>query len=466
MVEHFTSSLDVDQKLYLYDIMGSMAHLAGLKSIGVISQNTFEKLLQGLDEVKGFIETQNISGFEDIHSLVENKLIDFAGKEGKRIHTARSRNDQIVTDERMYVKEAAYRLISALINVEENIVFLAAKHTDCIIAAYTHLQMAQPVLVAHYLLSYYQKFSRDMEGFFNCFDGADSLPLGAAACVGSGYPLDRELVAELLKFSKTDTNSMDTVSSRDFILDIIYSCAKAMLHLSNICEDFIIYASQEFSLIEIDDAYCTGSSIMPQKKNPDLLELIRAKSALVNGNLAQMLMLLKGLPSTYNRDLQEDKKILFSALGQTYASMELFSELLKNVEFKPIDKKVEGSFIQATDIADYLVKKGESFRNSHNIVGRLVGYCIANGKDLKDVSIEELKGFSPYFGKDYYDCINILSCIDSKKVDCGTSSSSVGANLKQAEKDIDVWKNRAGKLKKRIPEYEKMKKKLMHSHKG
>ncbi|MGM0365956.1 MAG: argininosuccinate lyase [Actinomycetota bacterium] len=460
LVEDFTSSLGIDRKLYLYDIMGSMAHLAGLKSIGIVGQDTFKKLAEGLEKVKHYVETGKLSGYEDIHSLVEKKLIDFVGEEGKKIHTGRSRNDQVATDERMYAKEAVYSLIEELINLQENMIGLAQRQKDCIIAAYTHMQMAQPVLVAHYLLSYFEKFSRDMDGLFNCFDSADSLPLGAAACTGSGYPLNRDLVASLLKFSKKDANSMDSVSSRDFMLDIIYCCSKLMLHLSQISEDLIIYATHQFSQVEIDDAFCTGSSIMPQKKNPDLLELIRGKSAVVTGNLTQMITLLKGLPSTYNRDLQEDKRILFSAVDQTFACVEVFGRLLEKIEFKPVDKKAAGTFIQATDIADYLVKKGESFRNSHNTVGRLVGYCIQNRKDLEDLSLEELKEFSKYFGKDYYSSISLDSCIDSKVVDCGTSRQSVKLNLGKAEERIKGWKLEAGKLKEKIPDYEKLKQKL------
>jgi len=459
LVDQFTGSLDVDQKLYLYDIMGSMAHLAGLKSIGIVDQNTFEKLLDGLDKVKQYIEAHALSGYEDIHSLVESKLIEIVGEEAKKIHTARSRNDQVVTDERMYAKQVVYGLIGGLIKLQKNIIGLAEKQKDCIIAAYTHLQMAQPVLVSHYLLSFFVKFSRDMDCFFNCFYSADSLPLGAAACTGSGYSLDRDLVASLLKFSKKDSNSMDTVSSRDFMLDIIYCCSKVMLHLSRISEDLIIYASQEFSYVEIDDAFCTGSSIMPQKKNPDILELIRGKSAIVTGSLTQMMILLKGLPSTYNRDLQEDKNIFFSAIEQTTACMEVFAKLLENIKFKPISK-IEGNFVQATDIADYLVKKGESFRNSHNIIGRLVGYCAKNSRDLADLSMEELKKFSPYFGQDYYSCISIDSCIDSKKVDCGTSRQSVELNLKKAKEAIKNWELKVTRLKEKIPEYDKLKQEI------
>ncbi len=460
LVDDFTGSLHLDQQLYLYDIMGSMAHAAGLKSIGVLDQEPFEKILEGLDLVKKDLEKKPPSGYEDIHSFIESRLVDFAGEAGKKIHTARSRNDQVVTDERMYVKQSAYDLITGVIALQENMVALAEKQKGCIIAAYTHLQMAQPVLAAHYLLSFFAKFSRDLKGFFSCFDAADSLPLGSAACVGSGYALDRDLVASLLKFSQKDANSMDAVSSRDFMLDMVYCCAKAMLHLSQISEDFIIYASQEFSQIAIDDAFCTGSSIMPQKKNPDVLELVRAKSALVAGNLTQMMMLLKGLPSTYNRDLQEDKTILFAAVGQTGACMQVFAKLLDHMAFKPVDEKIKGSFIQATDIADYLVGKGVSFRDSHQIVGRLVGYCHKNNKDLQEASLAELNRFSPHFDQDYYSCLKLGACIDSKKVDCGTGTKSVEQNLKKAKQDIKTWKLQADGLKQKLPQYQELKEAL------
>ncbi len=460
LVEGYTNSLDLDKKLYLYDIMGSMAYLGGLKSIGIVDKVTSDKILDGLEKVKYYIETHSVSGYEDIHSLVENKLIEYAGPEAKKIHTGRSRNDQVVVDERMYAKDASYTLVTNLVKLQKSLVDLAQKEKDCIIAAYTHLQIAQPVLAAHYLLSFFEKFSRDIEGFSNCFNASDSLPLGAAACTGSGFALDRELMASLLKFSKQDPNSMDTVSNRDFILDIIYCCSKTMLHLSQISEDFVVYSSHEFSLIEIDEAFCTGSSIMPQKKNPDLLELTRARSAVVAGNLTQALMLLKGLPSTYNRDLQEDKEILFSAVERTCSSIAVFTRLLENIKFKPLGERIKGTFIQATDVADYLVKKGASFRDSHNIVGKLVGHCIQNNKDLNELSLKELKEFSPYFDKYYYDSIDIGNCIDSKKVDCGTSRKSVLKNLARAQEKLEGWKDEAEKLKEKIPQYEKLKREL------
>jgi len=456
LVDKFTGSLDIDKDLYIYDIMGSMAHAAGLNSAGIIDDATFAKLVQGLDEVKQSIEKGPLSGFEDIHSLVESRLIEKVGEAGKKIHTGRSRNDQVVTDERLYAKQAIVQLLEGLIDLQSSLLNLAEKNINTVIPAYTHLQKAQPVLAAHYLLSFFTKFTRDLDSLAGCFKACDSLPLGAAACVGSGYKLDRKLIAKLLKFSALDYNSLDTVSSRDFMLDIIYACSKVMLHLSRISEDFIIYASQEFSYIEIDDAFCTGSSIMPQKKNPDVLELIRGKSAVVMGNLNQLMMLLKGLPMAYNRDLQEDKGILFEAVGHTAKSIEIFAALLQNMEFKPAEDKLKGSFMQATDIADYLVAKGESFRNSHNIVGRLVAYCVEKGIDFDQLTPQELQEFSPYFTDDFYQVINIESCIDSKKVDCGTSRSSVEKNIKDAGETLHAKSSLLVNLKQKLINYEQL----------
>jgi argininosuccinate lyase len=321
------------------------------------------------------------------------------------------------------------------------------------------MQKAQPVLFAHYLMSYFQKFERDSKSFFNNFESCDSLPLGAAACTGSGYALDRELLKKLLRFKNLDKNSMDTVGSRDFILDFIFSCTKVMMHLSGFCEDLIIYNSNEFSYIDIDEAFCTGSSIMPQKKNPDILELIKGKSSIVMGNLFQLFVLLKGLPSTYNRDLQEDKKILFSVCSEILPSINIFSRLIENIKLKEpeINKALKEGFLEATDIADYLVKKGESFRKAHNITGEIIKFCLDKKISFKDIELEELKKYSPYFEDDICSYTDIYSCISNKEVDCGTAKKQVILNIKNAEEKLKTDEQKLKVIASRVPSFEEIK---------
>lgn len=459
-VDKFTSSIDVDKELYLHDITGTAAHVIGLKKIGIITESELKKILDGLKKIKKSIESGKLDTgiYEDIHSLVENELGKIIGKAAMKIHTGRSRNDQVVLDEKLFIKEAIIDLLSKIIALQKNIIEISMKSTDIIIPAYTHMQKAQPVLISHYLMSFFQKFERDKAGFFSNYEGSDSLPLGAAACAGSGFDLDRKLLKKLLGFKYLDSNSMDTVGNRDFIIDFIYSCCKTMLHLSRFCEDLIIYNTGEFSFIEIDESFCTGSSIMPQKKNPDILELIRGKSSIVMGNLLQLIILLKGLPSTYNRDLQEDKKILFSAYRETSSSIEIFTKLLEKIKFNTskIAGSLNDSFIESTDVADYLVKKGENFRKAHNIVGKIVKYCIDNKITFTDLKLDKLKVYSAFFEKDIYEYANIKSCISNKKTDCGTSKKQVVANIESAVKKIKSSVMELKRIKEKIADFNKI----------
>ncbi len=459
-VEKFTSSVDIDKNLYLYDITGTAAHVTGLYKIGIITEKELKEIFHGLEKVKKNIEEGNIDIdlHEDIHSLIENELNKAVGNTAMKIHTGRSRNDQVVLDERLFLKDAVIDTLSKIIILQENIIKVAQKAIDIIIPAYTHMQKAQPVLLSHYLMSYFQKFERDTESFFSNFETVDYLPLGAAACAGSGYKVDRKLLKKLLEFKYLDSNSMDTVGSRDFIIDFIYSCSKTMMHLSRFCEDLIIYNSNEFSFVEIDDTFCTGSSIMPQKKNPDVLELIRGKSSLVMGNLLQLMILLKGLPSTYNRDLQEDKKILSSAYLETASSIEIFSKLLKKIKFNPAEIKctLKDGFLEATDIADYLVKKGESFRKAHNVVGKIVRSCIDKKISFAEIKLGELKSYSPYFESDVYKYADIESCVSNKKVSCGTEKGQVISNIESGKKKIKDSEHKLKSLTLRVPEFKKI----------
>ena len=444
-VEDFTYSIDIDKSLYLHDLTGTAAHVIGLKKISIINDAELKKILVGLIEIKQKIENNSISidQYEDIHSLVENELYSLIGEPALKIHTGRSRNDQVVLDERLFCKDIIISLGSGVIGILESILKLSEKNAGIIFPAYTHLQKAQPVSLSHYLLSYFDKFYRDFGRLGQDFENCDSMPLGAAACAGSGYKLDCRMIADILGFKNLGTNSMDIVGSRDFIIDMVYSCSMIMMHLSRFCEDLIIYNSDEFSYIEIEETYCTGSSIMPQKKNPDLLELIRGKSSLVIGNLVQILVLLKGLPSTYNRDLQEDKKILFSAIEDTLGSVNIFGKLLLKIKFNEsvITEKLKLGFLEATDMADYLVKKGETFRNAHHIIGNIVKYCIESGKTIPDLSIAQLKKFSGLFEDDIFKKIEMEACLNAKDVDCGTSASKVSEKTGLAKSRIKELKS-------------------------
>lgn len=459
--EKFTSSIELDKNLYLYDIMGTAAYAAGLWKIGIITGDELKKILYGLEKVKKNIEKDRIDTviYEDIHSLVENELGKEIGDVALKIHTGRSRNDQVILDEKLFLKEAMVDALGKIIVLQNNIINWAKNTLDIIIPAYTHMQKAQPVLFSHYLMSYFHKFNRDSESLFNNFELCDSLPMGAAACTGSGYNLDRKLLKKLLRFKNLDQNSMDTVGSRDFIIDFIFSCSKIMMHLSRFCEDLIIYNSIEFSFIEIEESFCSGSSIMPQKKNPDILELIRGKSSLVMGNLLQSMMLLKGLPSTYNSDLQEDKKILFDAYKETISSVSIFSKLIENIKLNKskIDDALKEGFLEATDIADYLVRKGESFRKAHNITGRIIRFCIDKKISFKDMKLEELKEYSPYFESDVYGYADMHSCISNKKVDCGTARRQVILSISNAEKKIKTDTRKLEIVAGRIPSLEEIK---------
>jgi argininosuccinate lyase len=455
LAESFTASINIDRDLYLYDITGTAAYVIGLNDAGIISNEELKEIVGGLKKVKEKIEAGKIEAghYEDIHSLIEYELGKITGDSAGKIHTGRSRNDQIVVDELLFLKDAIISEIKLLIDLEKTLLGIAEVNIDLVFPAYTHMQKAQPVLLSHHLLSFFERFLRNISKLFENFEGSDFMPLGAAACTGSGYDINRNLLKQILKFKKTGSNSMDIVGSRDYFLDFIYNCSSIMLNLSRFSEDLIIYNSNEFSYIEIDDSFCTGSSIMPQKKNPDILELIRGKCSIVVGNLMQLMMLLKGLPSTYNGDIQEDKKIVFNAYNETIGSLSVFTKLMENVSFneRAIAKSLEGGFLEATNAADYLVKKGLSFRKSHNIIGNIVKYCIENKVKLGEVPLAKLKEYSLYFDKDFYKSINISSCIDSKTTDCGTNKKQVSGKINSGKKIIESLDGKLSDLHDRIP---------------
>jgi argininosuccinate lyase len=411
-----------------------------------------------MKEIKDEIESGkvNYDGYEDIHSLIELELEKKLPRVAGKIHTGRSRNDQIVTDELLFLKSAIAETMDRIVRLLDSLADKAEKNFDLVFPAYTHMQKAQPVMVAHYLLSYCEKFLRSAGKLAANFESCDFLPLGSGACSGSGYPINRELLAKILKFGNLSSNSMDAVSSREYIMDYIYSCTVIMQNLSRFCEDLIIFNTQEFSYIEISDAFCTGSSIMPQKKNPDILELIRGKSALVAGNLMQILTLMKGLPLVYNSDMQEDKKILFDAIRETNSSIEIFTEFLGNMEFNrgKLLQSCKTGFMDATDAADYLVRKGMAFREAHNTVGRIVAYCIDNDITLSETGLQILKQYSQLFEEDFYGSIEIGSCIDAKVTGCGTSRESVRKNLHDTKSGLKKLYEKLDFLNSRIPDFD------------
>ena len=456
--EKFTSSILTDKKLYVQDITGSAAYAIGLKSIGIITNDELGTILRGLKTVKSLIEKGEIdfSAYEDIHSLVEYELLKIVGEPAAKIHTGRSRNDQIVTDELLYMKASITDTVLRTINLLKLISDKANAYRHLMMPAYTHMQKAQPVLVSHYLLSFFEKFSRSAGRLFENFEACDYLPLGSAACTGSGYEIDTKLIKKTLKFGRTASNSMDVVAGREYIIEYLFGLSMLMINLSRFCEDLIIFNTREFSFIEIDDAFCTGSSIMPQKKNPDILELVRGKSAVVIGNLFSVMTLFKGLPSTYNSDMQEDKKLLFNAESQTKECIDIFGRVLANTVFKEkvIMQSVKIGFLEATDAADYLVRKGESFRSAHHIIGRIVRYCIDNGFGLGELKIEQLKQYSKYFDNDFYKAIEMENCINAKTAAGGTSRTNVDNKIKESLKVIGTYKARLRSLYERIPDFD------------
>ena len=370
---------------------------------------------------------------EDIHMNIESILTERIGPAGKKLHTARSRNDQVAVDLRLYLKEEIEAIITLLTELNAALTELAKANQDTVMPGYTHLQRAQPVTLAFHLLAYREMFRRDIRRFENCYEGTDSLPLGSGALAGTTYDTDRDWLAKTLGFSKICQNSMDAVSDRDFAIEFISCCSIAMMHLSRFCEELILWSSSEFGFIEMDDAFCTGSSIMPQKKNPDMAELIRGKTGRVYGDLMTLLTVMKGLPLAYNKDMQEDKRPVFDAGDTLKSSLEIFIKMITTMKVRAevMEKAVKSGFMNATDAADYLVSKGLPFRDCHEIIGRIVLYCIEQGKAIEELSLEELKRFSDKFEPDIYEKIDIRACIKAKKSKGSTSFESVERMLKE-----------------------------------
>jgi argininosuccinate lyase len=438
--QNYVASIPFDRRLYRQDIEGSIAHARMLTKQGIIAKSEAETIIKGLTSIRKEIERgkfQFKTALEDIHMNIEARLFEKIGDVAGKLHTARSRNDQIALDLRLLVKEEISKTIDKIKALQASLVELAKANKDVIMPGYTHLQQAQPILLAHHLLAYFDMFQRDKERFHDCLGRTDVLPLGSGALAGVPYPIDREFVARQLGFSKVSTNSLDAVSDRDFVIEYEAAAAIAMMHLSRLAEELILWSSSEFGFIEIGEAFTTGSSIMPQKKNPDVAELARGKTGRVYGHLMGILTTMKSLPLAYNRDMQEDKEGLFDTVDTLHTSLEVFAGMVKTIKVNTerISQAMKTDYILATDLADYLVNKGLPFRKAHGVVAKLSEYAMSKGKNFHELGRKEYRKFSPLFGGDVYK-ITLESSVAARNVAGGTSPQQVGKALRRAKRLI------------------------------
>ena len=436
----YSASIAFDRRLYAHDIDASIAHARMLAKQGIVPGDDAEAIARGLEEIRAEIERDEFpfhQELEDIHLNIEARLKEKIGEAAGRLHTARSRNDQIATDMRLYVMEACDRAAAGVRDVQAALLTLAEANRDVIMPGYTHLQRAQPLLLAHHLLAYIQMLERDGERFGDCRRRADALPLGSGALSGVPYPIDREFVARELGFSRLAENSVDAVADRDFVVEYQSAAAMTMMHLSRLAEEIVLWASDEFGFIGLPEEFSTGSSIMPQKRNPDVAELARGKTGRVYGNLMAILTTLKGLPLAYNRDLQEDKQPLFDTVDTLMGTLEVMAAMLPALRVDPLlpEAAARGSYILATDVADYLVRKGAPFREAHQAVAELVRYAQMEGKALPELSLEEYRRFSPAFEEDVL-ALDLRSAIEARDAPGGTSWRQVEAALKRARQRL------------------------------
>lgn len=441
-VELFTESISFDRALAIYDLEQDFAHLEALLKAGVISKDSYENIKSGLNKIKEEIEKNKFRfdiSKEDIHMNIESRLYELIGEDAKKLHTGRSRNDQVNTDLRLYLKDHILKIFELLKALKQQLILKAKEYENLIIPGYTHLQRAQPVLVAHYLLSFKEAFLRDSQRLVDAYRRIDTLTLGSGALAGADFPLDRFLEASILNFSKISRNSMDAVADRDFAIEYMFCLSAIAMHLSRMAEDFIIFNTEEFKFIDLPDSLCTGSSIMPQKKNPDVLELIRGKTGRVYGDLINLMINLKGLPMTYNRDLQEDKEPIFDATKTILNSLKMMILIVKDIKFR---QNIEaGNIMLATDLANYLVEKDIPFREAHRIVGNIVAYSLEHQKPLESLSKEELNNFSKAFDKDAKDIISKESSILRKKTYGSTHKDFVKKQLELSSLEESIDKN-------------------------
>ena len=442
LVEVFTSSIDVDKRLYPYDIEGSIAHCRMLAKASIISEEEAALLIEGLGKIKRELDRGKLTyddSLEDIHMHIETWLLQETGKVALKLHTARSRNDQVALDVRMYLRDETQNTIKRLVELRKVIVDLAKVHIDVVLPGYTHLQRAQPVLLSHHLMAYYEMFLRDTDRFSDCWKRINVMPLGSAALAGTTYPIDREYTAKLLNFPKVSGNSLDAVSDRDYIIEFLSSASLCMVHLSRMSEELILWSSTEFGFIELPDAFATGSSIMPQKKNPDVPELVRGKTGRVFGDLTALLTIMKALPLAYNRDMQEDKAALFNTVDILKECIEINIHMLPKLTVNQLamQQAATSGFLNATDLADYLVTRGMPFRQAHSCVGNAVSYALKQQKELQELTLKELKSFSSLIKKDVFDVLTTEQMINRRTSFGGTATENVKAAIKAAEKSLD-----------------------------
>ncbi|MBW2432193.1 MAG: argininosuccinate lyase [Deltaproteobacteria bacterium] len=440
-VETFTSSIDVDRRLYAYDIQGSIAHCKTLAKGGIISAKEARKLTAGLNKIKQEIDAQTFEfhhALEDIHTHIESRLAEIVGPVAQKLHTARSRNDQVALDVRLYLRDTVAEIIQLLGRLQKAVVHVAKRHVETVMPGYTHLQRAQPVLLAHHLMAYYEMFSRDTERLQDCLVRINVMPLGSAALAGTPHPIDRKYTAGLLGFKKVSANSMDAVADRDFMIEFASAASICMMHLSRLSEELIMWSSSEFNFLELPDAFATGSSIMPQKKNPDVAELVRGKTGRVFGDLMALLTLMKSLPLSYNRDMQEDKALLFDAADTLSACVDITAQLLPKIKFNTAGMQAAArrGYLNATDLADYLVTKGMPFREAHHCVGQIVGYAVRHRKELHELSLAELQRFSTRIEAEIFDFLKTSQMIDRRITFGGTATRVVKTAIRAAEKKL------------------------------
>lgn len=430
LVYNFNASISFDQKFYKEDMEGSMAHVKMLAAVGILTEDERDQILDGLQGILADVESGKLkitSEYEDIHSFVEANLIDRIGDAGKKLHTGRSRNDQVALDMKLYTRKEIENLKGLVKELLQVLHQLMKEHIDTFMPGFTHLQKAQPITLAHHFGAYMEMFKRDYGRLCDIYDRMNYCPLGSGALAGTTYPLDREMTAQLLGFAGPTLNSMDSVSDRDYVIELLSAMSTIMMHLSRFSEEIIIWNSNEYRFVELDDAYSTGSSIMPQKKNPDIAELVRGKTGRVYGALMQMLTTMKGIPLAYNKDMQEDKEFTFDAIDTVKGCLALFTGMIKTmtVNKKVMEQSAKNGFTNATDAADYLVGKGVPFRDAHGIVGQLVLYCIEKNISLDDMTLEEYQKISPVFEEDIYEAISLETCVEKRETIGAPSRSSM-----------------------------------------
>jgi argininosuccinate lyase len=450
IVEAFTASINIDRRLYAYDIQGSIAHCKTLAKASILSKGEAKQLIQGLEQIKGEIDRGAFEcrdELEDIHSHIESRLAEIVGPAAQKLHTARSRNDQVALDLRLYLRDAVASLVKLLRELQNILVTLASDHIKTVMPGYTHLQRAQPILLAHHLLAYYEMFSRDVARLQDGLTRINVMPLGSAALAGTPHPIDRNYTAGLLGFEAVSANSVDSVSDRDFVIEFLAAAGICMMHLSRLSEELIIWSSAEFGFVELPDAFATGSSIMPQKKNPDVPELVRGKSGCVFGNLVAMLTVMKSLPLAYNRDMQEDKAPLFDAADTLSACLQIYVQLLPNITFNKANMRKAASqgYLNATDLADYLATKGMPFREAHYCVGQIVSYALRHKKEIQELSLEQLQKYAPQIENDIFDHLALQKMIDRRTSIGGTATDKVKAAISDAQKKLKESAGRKAK---------------------